>query len=209
MNARNVLFLAGTVALSTLAAWHRFGDSAHAMGVVRSGGGAARHPVALEGGRGSYVLVATAAVIPPYRGDVRVGVEGDPAMGWDLELSRPILDLGLHRWPSLEGDVLRGLAPLDRLALWVRLRPPAADPVCGMACPGEGAPRASAAGREECFCSETCREAFLADPGRHPPRRVEAGRWTLAFRDLASGRSVLSIPIHVGGEEAGHAGAHH
>lgn len=205
---RNLAFLAGAVALSTLAAWYRWPDSAHAIGVIRRGGGAARHAVAFPGGRDAYVLVATATVIPPWRGDARISVEGAPEMTWDVEVSRPVVDLGLRRWPRLEGDTLRGLAPRDRVALWLRLRPPKADPVCGMVCP-EGAPRAAAGGREECFCSEACRAAFTQAPNRHPARPVDRGRWTVALRDAASGQPVLTIPVVLGAEEGGHAGAHH
>lgn len=205
---KNLAFLAGAIALSTLAAWYRWPDSAHAIGVIRRGGGAARHPVAFPGGRDEYVVVATATVIPPWRGDARISVDGAPAMGWDVEVSRPVVDLGLHRWPSLDGDTLRGLSPRDRVALWLRLRPPRADPVCGMACP-EGAPRGADGDREECFCSETCRAEFARAPGRHPSRPVDRGRWTIALRDTATGAPVLTVPVVLGGEEAAHAGAHH
>jgi hypothetical protein len=205
---RNLSFLAGAIALSTLAAWCRWPDSAHAIGVIRKGGGTARHPVVLAGGRDEYVLVATAAVIPPWRGDARLSVEGEPAMGWDAEVSRPVVDLGLHRWPSLEGDVLRGLAPNDRVALWLRLRPPRADPVCGMGCPEDG-PRAGDGDRGECFCSDACRDEFARAPGRYPSRPVARGEWKVALRDTASGAPLLTIPVVLGRGEAAHAGAHH
>lgn len=205
---RKLAFLAGAIAVSTLAAWYRWPDSAHAIAVIRRGGGTARHPVALSGGKDEYVLITTARVIPPWRGDARISVEGAPAMEWDAEVSRPVVDLGLHHWPALEGDTLRRIEPGDRLALWTRLRPPRADPVCGMPCP-EGAARHSAGGREECFCSDDCRHAFAAEPARYPPRPVERGRWTLALRDAGSGEPLLTVPIVLGGEEGSHGGAHH
>ncbi len=120
---RNLAWLVGALALSTLAAWWRWPDSAHAMGVLRQGGGAARHPVRFDPGRDRYSLVATAPVIPPYRGDVRVSLQGDPPIPFSLEAGRPVIDLGLHSWPRLEGNVLRGVKPLDRLTLWVQLEP--------------------------------------------------------------------------------------
>lgn len=205
---RKLAFLAGAMAVSTLAAWYRWPDSAHAIGVVRRGGGAARHPVALQGGRDSYVVVATATVVPPWRGDARVAVEGEPAMEWQLEVSRPVVGLGLHRFPVQDGDVIRGLRPRDRLAMWVKLSPPVADPVCGMACE-ERSLRRSAAGREECFCSEACWERFRTDPARHPRRPVDRGRWALTLRDEASGEAVLTVPVVLGGKEAGGEAPHH
>ena len=205
---RKLAFLAGAIAVSLLAAWYRWPDSAHAIGVIKRGGGTARHPVALRGGQDSYVVVTTAPVIPPWRGDARVAVEGEPPMAWELEVSRPVVDLGLRRWPVQDGNRIRGLQPRDRLALWVKLTPPPADPVCGMAC-GEDAVRHAVAGREECFCSEACWEAFRAEPGRHPPRRVDRGKWALTLRDDASGAPLLTVPIVLGGEEAGHEAPHH
>ncbi|HET8540465.1 MAG TPA: hypothetical protein VFL83_11395 [Anaeromyxobacter sp.] len=205
---RKLAFLAGTIAVCTLAAWWRWPDSAHAIGVVKRGGGAARHAVALPGGRDSYVVIVTAPVIPPWRGDAVVAVEGEPPMAWELEVSRPVVDLGLHRWPAQEGNRIRGLQPRDRLALWAKLEPPLADPVCGMAC-GEDALRRTAGGREECFCSHACWEAFRRDPGRHPPRRVDRGRWALTLRDAAGGAPLLTVPIVLGGEGAGHEAPHH
>lgn len=205
---RKLAFLAGAIAVSTLGAWYRWPDSAHAIGVIKRGGGTARHPVALAPGQDSYVLITTAAVIPPWSGDARVAVEGEPAMGWQMEVSRPVVDLGLHRWPRQDGDRIRGLRPKDRIALWVKLTPPAADPVCGMGC-GPRATRETIAGREECFCSDACREAFLADPGRHPHRLVDRGDWRLVLRDDASGAPLLTVPIALGGKEAGRGEAHH
>jgi YHS domain-containing protein len=205
---KKVAFLMGAIAVSTLAAWYRWSDSAHAIGIIRRGGGTARHPVALQGGRDAYVLIATATVIPPYRGDVRVAVEGDPPMAFDLEVSRPVVDLGLHRWPVLEGRTLRGLSPRDRVALWLRLGPPEGDPVCGMAC-GESGLHRTAAGHDACFCSESCWRRFQEDPARYPPRRAAQGHWALTLRDEASGEQVLTMPIVLGGKEAGRAGAHH
>jgi YHS domain-containing protein len=205
---RKLAFLAGAIAVSLLGAWYRWPDSAHAIGVVKKGGGTARHPVALPAGQESYVVIVTAPVLPPWRGDAVVAVEGEPAIAWELEVSRPVVDLGLHRWPVQDGRRIRGLQPRDRLAMWVKLTPPPADPVCGMPC-GEGSARHAVEGREECFCSEACWEAFRADPKRHPSRRVDRGRWALTLRDDASGAPLLTVPIALGGEEAGHETPHH
>src|SRR5512138_4009285 len=112
---RKLAFLAGAVAVSTLAAWYRWPDSAHAIGVIKRGGGTARHPVALQAGQDSYVVIATAPVIPPWRGDAVVSVEGDPAPAWEVGVSRPILDLRLRGWPRQDGNRIRGLEPKDRL----------------------------------------------------------------------------------------------
>jgi YHS domain-containing protein len=57
------------------------------------------------------------------------------------------------------------------------IRRGATDPVCGMTVDRATAVTATAGGRTFYFCSEHCRQAFLADPDRysragdHPPRR--------------------------------------
>jgi hypothetical protein len=163
VSARAAWFVAA-VAVSTLAAWWRWPDSAHALGVVRQGGGSARHAAVFPAGPEERTLVATARVVPPYRGDARLVLEGEPPIPWRVELSRPAIDLGLHRWPRLEGDVLRGIEPGQRIALWFSIGPRA--------------------------------------EGAHAEYR-------LALRDVASGESVLAIPIQFGAEGGGRAGAHH
>jgi hypothetical protein len=124
---RKLLFFAGAAAVSLLAARWRWPDSAHAIGAIRAGGGTARHGVAFRAGPSSYQLVATATVLPPWSGDARISVEGDPPLGWSAALSRPAVDLGVHDFPRLEGDVIRGLRPRHRIALWVDLHPGASS----------------------------------------------------------------------------------
>ncbi len=120
------LWLAGSVGVATLAAAWRWPDSTHAIGVLRQGGGSARHPVTLTPGPTRYMLVVTAPVIPPWRGDARLAIEGDPLLDFKTELSGPVLDLGLHHLPRLDGRVLRGLRAGDRIALWVQIDAPQA-----------------------------------------------------------------------------------
>jgi YHS domain-containing protein len=209
---RNLLFLAGAVALSLLAAWWRWPDSAHAIGVLRAGGGKARHAVTFRAGPSSYQLVTTATVLPPWSGDARISVEGDPPLRWSAALTRPAVDLGLHDFPRLEGDVIRGLRPREHLALWLDLRAgDGVDPVCGMACPLDGAPGSGGAAsiREgaSCFCSLACRDRFRADPGAFPP--APRGAYRLALRDARTGAPLLAIPIAFGAETGGDHGAHH
>ncbi len=119
VSPRNLAWLAGAVALSGLAAAWRWPDSAHAMAVIRPGGGAVRHPVVLPPGADHYQVVLTAPVVGAWRGDARLSVEGEAPLPFDASLSGPVVDLGFHHWPRLEGAVIRDLVPGDRIALWV------------------------------------------------------------------------------------------
>ena len=110
---RKLAFFVGAVALSTLAAWYRWPDSAHAIGVIRAGGGTVRHPVALRGGEEEYVLVATTRVLPPWRGDARIVVRD--VLGRETVLDQPffthtyLLEQGLTDWSGEIGAVRNNL----------------------------------------------------------------------------------------------------
>lgn len=195
-----------SVALSLVAATHRFGDSAHAMGTISSQGGRARHPVHLPDGGGRCMLVVTATVIPPYRGDVAVAVEGEPAPEFTVRASAPVIDLGLRRTPRFEERAFRAVEPGDRLAMWIAIKPPPLDPVCGHP-RSDGFLTAEHDGRRVWFCSEDCRAAFLADPDRPVVRGALAGSYRIVFRDLASRDPVLTIPL-IFGSGGGHGHDH-
>ncbi len=184
--------------VSLLGAVFQWGDSAHSIGVISADGGRARHPVVLPSGRDRYMLIATATVQPPYRGDVRLALEGTPALAYRVSSTAPIVDLGLRSWPRLHGDIISCLKPRDRLALWVEVRPPRLDPVCGMAL------QAGAT-----FCSEACREMFQQSPERYRGRDRVRGTYQLSLNDVKTGRPVLQVPVEFKGEgERGDAGGH-
>jgi len=159
MRPRNIIVFIIAAAVSLVAAEHRWGDSGHAVGLVRAQGGEARHPIALDSGRNLYSLIVTATVVPPYRGDARLVLEGIPETEYEIHFSEPVIDLPLRRRPEFRDNVLYGLQPGDRVALWVVLRP-------------------STAAR---------------------------GKYTLAFQDTQTDRSVLSVPVIF--REEGEAGA--
>ena len=207
---KSIITLVAAIAISTVAATHRWSDSAHSIGLVTQGGGKVRHPVHFTAGRGRRMLIATATVIPPYRGDARITVEGEPPMDYQLSFSRPIVDLGIRRLPEFRDDTLYGLEPRDRLAIWVKMYPPAGmDPVCGMR-KSEGFIALSHDGRDYHFCSTDCLDRFRKDPARFEDRDAVRGTYHLALRDTRTGKPVLRVPlIFQGEEEAGNAGGHH
>lgn len=198
-----VSVFAAAVALSLLAAPYRFGDSAHAMGVISADGGKARHPVRLASGRERYTVIVTATVLPPWSGDVRVAVEGDPPPAFVMHLFEPVLDLGLRRRPIFDNGVIRGVRAGDRLALWLVLEPTFVDPVCGwrMADPAFKVEREGEFYR---FCSRRCRDRFVASPGIAEGAANGHFRYRIVFEDPAREAAVLQIPVLVGGGEEEH-----
>ena len=123
--------VAVAVAVSAFAAAHRWGDSGHAIGLIKAGGGSVRHPVVLDSGLDRYSVIVTATVIPPYRGDARVVLEGNPELEHEIYLSEAVVDFHLPRRPEFSDHVLHGLRPGDRLALWVTMKPSQRIPARG------------------------------------------------------------------------------
>lgn len=210
MKLRKIIVFMFAVALSLLAATYRFGDSAHSIGLIKAEGGKPRHASFFERGRDRYMLISTATVIPPYRGDARVVLEGMPEMDYELFLSGPVVDFGLREFPELRGDTIHNLKPMDRLALWVKMRPPQVDPVCGM--PHDADFISHTYFRTEyVFCSDMCLETFLEDPRRYLDEDTVRGNYTLAFYDTTTDRLVLNVPLVFGEKEddADESGHHH
>jgi len=208
MKAKSIFFFILAVAVSFLAASYRWGDSAHAIGVIKASGGTARHASVLASGEGTYTLIATAAVIPPYRGDARVVLEGEPRIDHAIYLSGPVVDLGLRRNPELRDNVICGLQPRDRIALWVVMKPPMTDPVCG-APYRDGFLGVAHEGRDYVFCCRRCAQAFSLEPERYRNNIGVRGRYRLAFYDTKTNRPVLNVPIEFQGKgESGDACEH-
>jgi len=197
------------VCISLLGATYRWGDSAHSIGLIKESGGEARHPSAMESGKDSYTWIATATVIPPYQGDARVALEGKPAVDYSIHFSEPVIDLGLKHKPRFKDNVLYDLRPKDRIALWVLMKPPVLDPVCGMTCTTRFK-KERIDGKDYCFCSAACRDAFVKEPAKYQGRENVTGRYTLAFYDVKTDKAVLRLPLVFKGKgEVKDAGEHH
>lgn len=122
MSGRTVIIFIVSVAFFTLAANYRFHDSAHTIGMLKKGGGMARHPALLDKDRDTYMLIATAGVVPSYQGNARVVLEGDPTLTATFHNSEPAVDLGIHRHPTFRDNTYYDLRPKDKIALWVKIK---------------------------------------------------------------------------------------
>ncbi|MBI5789138.1 MAG: hypothetical protein HZA78_09825 [Candidatus Schekmanbacteria bacterium] len=120
---KKITFYLLALAIFIPAAHYQWGDSAHSIGMISKSGGQIRHDAFFKPGWGNYTLIATATVIPPYRGDVRVVLEGAPLLEHQIYFSKPALDLGIRRLPRFKDNILYDLQPKDRIALWVVMKP--------------------------------------------------------------------------------------
>lgn len=205
---KKILFFVVAVGISLLAASHRWADSAHSIGLIKAGGGAARHASTVESGHEINTLIVTATVIPPYRGDARVVLEGDPDIDYKIYSSGPAIDLGIRRKPLFRDNVLYDLQPKDRIALWVVMKPPLLDPVCGMAYQSSFM-RERIGGKDYFFCSEGCKNAFMAKPGKYQGSEYVKGKYSLAFYDTKTDKAVLRVPLVFKGKGETKSAGHH
>lgn len=120
--ALSIVTFVAVAILSVVAAAYRFDDSAHAIGMMSKSGGRALHPIEVAAGLDRYTFIVTATVIPPYRGDVSVTVDGPGRPQVDVAFTEPIIDLGFRRRPRFQDGTIFDLEPRDRIALWVVLR---------------------------------------------------------------------------------------
>lgn len=197
-NIKTIITFTASVGLSLLAALSQFGDSAHSMALLSKDGGRVKHAAHFEAGLNRYVMIATATVLPPYRGDVRVAVENVPGMTWAIHNSEPVIALGLHRQPVFRDHILQGVQPRDRLALWVVMRPDSSTSDAET----EGADVAPSEMKPGVFCCPLPEsdEAIEHSGGKQGEHGVVNGP-SLAFYDVASGNQVMRVPIHFDSKE--------
>ena len=119
MKLKPILVFCASIALFTLISMHRFGDSGHAIAMISKDGGKARHGLHTEKKYGYLMAIVTATVLPPYRGDARVVLEGDKPVLHEIYLSKPVIDLGIRPFPEYQAPILKGLKPKSRIALWL------------------------------------------------------------------------------------------
>lgn len=123
MRAKKIITFVLSAGLCLMAAGYRWGDSGHAIGLISLQGGRVRHPSYLKSGKDRYTQIVTATVLPGYRGNARMVLEGSPSLPCKIYLAVPVVDLGLHRKPRLEKQTLVNLQPGDRITLWLVMRP--------------------------------------------------------------------------------------
>jgi hypothetical protein len=192
---KTIIIFALAVGVSCGAASYRFGDSAHAIGMLSNKGGKARHGFMIKSGKEGYTLVMTGVVLPPYKGDVNIALEGSPAMRYSIYDSKPIVDLGIHRRPKLEGSLLSGVESGDKLALWVVMTPESDQDLEGLF------EENAAAAPDPSTASE-----LLSDANHEGDLPLK-----LSFYAADSGKSLLQIPVVFADLQAdgGSNGAHH
>ncbi len=193
MKLKSAAIFAAAVGVFLTGATYRFHDSAHAIGRLSVRGGNVNHPVLLDEGKVLYTLIVTGVVAPPYRGDARVAIEGDLPMTYRIHNSEPVVDLSLFRRPQFRENTLYDLRERDKVALWVVMRPQ--GETTRAAREGESAVLDTA----DVDCCDVQPAPSQKDERRaaKEPRK----RLSVAFRDIRTGKPILTVPIIFRGRE--------
>jgi len=99
-------------------------DFGHAVTMITKDGGISRHPVLLGLNKDKYVVLVTGTVKSPYKGNVKIVLEGKPAMDYKI-YSRypPEINLGIHKFHDFEDNTIKNISAWDKYTLAVCLQP--------------------------------------------------------------------------------------
>jgi hypothetical protein len=142
-----------------------FGDRATAI-----------EPFQLEPGNGLYLLCFSGEISGEFQGNLRIALEGTPAMNYRLVNLAPIKYFGRSQGGGLNNELLRGLKPGDKLAILVVMQPQLVKVT------GIGVPMAS--------CCVPAKISSSSTLGAGDPLPL-----TLSMIEEASGKPLLQIPI--------------
>jgi hypothetical protein len=199
MKLKSLIFFALSVAICLIGATTRIHDSAHSIGTLSLKGGKVNHPALLDDERSRYTIIATGTVRPPFQGDVRVALEGQPEFDYRIYNSRPVVDLGFFRRPRFINDTFYDIRPEDKVALWVVMTPRKKD------ANRPWTTQTSAGGLPASQCCEPPAITGGGSGRRHEGTQgpIKGERLSIAFYDTKTEKQVMRIPIIFKGKGGG------
>jgi hypothetical protein len=113
-----------TLLVCTIAAMYSKPNSGHAVTTISKTGGVSRHSVLLGLNENKYVLLVTGTVKSIYSGNVKIILEGEPKIDYQI-YSRypPELKLGIHKFYDFENNTIKNITAGDKFILTVCIKP--------------------------------------------------------------------------------------
>ncbi|MEI6677650.1 MAG: hypothetical protein WCL21_03520 [Mariniphaga sp.] len=113
-----------TFAVCTIAAMYTPPNFGHSVTMITNKGGISKHPVLLGLNEDKYVIFASGTVKAPFKGSVKVVLEGEPKIEYEI-FSRypPELNLGIHKFHEFENNTIKNIYPWEKYALIVYVKP--------------------------------------------------------------------------------------
>lgn len=96
----------------------------HAVTTINMKGGISRHPVFLGLHKNKYVILATGTSRLPYKSNIKVMLEGQQPIDYELS-SRlpPEINLGIHKFYDFEDHTMKNLKPGEKFMVAVSIKP--------------------------------------------------------------------------------------
>ncbi len=113
-----------TLALCTIFAMYSTPGFGHCVTVMSKDGGMALHPVLLGLNKHRYVFLVTGTVKPPFKGNVKIVLEGLPEVNYKV-FSRypPYFDFGIHKFNLFNDNTLINMNGGYQYALTISIKP--------------------------------------------------------------------------------------
>lgn len=113
-----------TFTVCTIAAMYTPPNFGHSVTIITKDGGISRHPVLLGLNEDKYVVLVTGTVRSPYKGNVKIVLEGEPEIYYEI-YSRypPELKLGIHKFHDFEDNTIKNISAWDKFMLAVCIKP--------------------------------------------------------------------------------------
>jgi hypothetical protein len=119
-----ILTIIITLTVCTIAAMYTPPKFGHSVTMITKDGGISRHPVLLGLNENKYVVLVTGTVKSPYRGNVRIVLEGEPKINYEIYSQYPPeLNLGIHKFHDFENNTIRNISAWEKFMLTLSLKP--------------------------------------------------------------------------------------
>jgi YHS domain-containing protein len=187
-------FIASALIFTGLAAYSP-GDSSHVVSVTTPEGGRAMHGAHFSYGINRCSVLVTSKVKLDRKEDLKISVEGKNPPPYQIFGKNPsVFDIGIHNWPVVEGDKIRGVEK-DNIAFYVVFSPSEKDTICDMWVDDqESGDAKDYKGKNYQFCSTDCRNVFAKEPAKFADKPLATEKCNIVLTDT-QGRKVLTVPV--------------
>jgi len=113
-----------TLSVCTIAAMYTSPNFGHSVTMITKNGGISRHPVLLGLNKDKYIVLVTGTVKSPYKGNVKVVLEGNPIIDYKIYSQYPPnLKLGIHKFHDFEDNTIKNISSWEKFMLTVFIKP--------------------------------------------------------------------------------------
>ena len=96
----------------------------HSVTMITKDGGISRHPVLLGLNEDKYVVLVTGTVKSPYKGNVKIVLEGEPKINYIIYSQYPPeIKIGIHKFYDFEDNTIKNISAWEKFMLALIIKP--------------------------------------------------------------------------------------